>query len=156
MLHAVTVFFPPTHRHPASTNPAQSVSVPSRHASDKSSVVTSFETGICIHRKYNKIPCTYAAYTHACGAWVVLSSMVAGFLAFSRRQFALTISHIPLSASHYFSFLSKRSGRRMPPAERSALYIYFEVYTLTQVWSVLDPNTERTSYPWVLVPDTAD
>ena len=26
--------------------------------------------------------------------------------------------------SHYFSFLSKRSGRRMPPAERSALYIW--------------------------------
>ena len=28
-----------------------------------------------------------------------------------------------MSASHYFSFLSKRSGRRMPPEERSALYI---------------------------------
>ena len=27
------------------------------------------------------------------------------------------------SASHHFSFLSKRSGQRMPPAERSALYI---------------------------------
>ena len=27
-----------------------------------------------------------------------------------------------LSASHYFTFVSKRSGRRMPPAERSALY----------------------------------
>ena len=29
---------------------------------------------------------------------------------------------LSLSASHYFSSLSKRSGRRMPPAERSALY----------------------------------
>ena len=38
-----------------------------------------------------------------------------------------TISHHgPLSASHsslmYFSFLDERSGRRRPPAERSALY----------------------------------
>ena len=49
-------------------------------------------------------------------------SMVAGLLAFSSRQCALTINHGPLSASHYFPFLSKRSGRRMPPAERSALY----------------------------------
>ena len=49
-------------------------------------------------------------------------SMAAGLLAFSSRQFALTINHEPLSASHYFLFLSKRSGRRMPPAERSALY----------------------------------
>ena len=49
-------------------------------------------------------------------------SMAAGLLAFSSRQFALAINHEPLSASHYFSFLSKRSGRRMPPAERSALY----------------------------------
>ena len=55
-------------------------------------------------------------------------SMEAGLLAFSRDQFALAIDHEPLSASHYFSFLSKRSGRRMPPAKRSALYnvhIYF-------------------------------
>ena len=29
------------------------------------------------------------------------------------------------SASHYFSFLSKRSGWRMPPAERSALYVLY-------------------------------
>ena len=37
-----------THRHPVSTSPTHPVSVPIRHASDKSSVVTSFETGICI------------------------------------------------------------------------------------------------------------
>ena len=43
-------------------------------------------------------------------------------MAFSKDQFALAIDHEPLSASHYFSFLSKRSGRRMPPAKRSALY----------------------------------
>ena len=50
-------------------------------------------------------------------------SMVAGLLAFSSRQLSLTINHAPLSASQYISFLSKRSGRRMPPAERSALYM---------------------------------
>ena len=39
------------------------------------------------------------------------SSMAAGLLAFSSRQFALTTNHepLPLSASHYFSFLSKPS-----------------------------------------------
>ena len=50
-------------------------------------------------------------------------SMVAGLLASSSRQLSLTINHGPLSVSHYFSFLSKRSGRRMPPAGRSALYV---------------------------------
>ena len=39
-------------------------------------------------------------------------NMAAGLLAFSSRQFAFSINHEPLSASHYFSFLSKRSGRR--------------------------------------------
>ena len=48
-------------------------------------------------------------------------SMVTGLLAFSDGQLSLTINHGPLSASHHFSFLSERSGRRMPPAERSAL-----------------------------------
>ena len=51
--------------------------------------------------------------------------MAAGLLAFSCRQFALTINQtwtFSYSASHYFSFLAIRSGRRMPPAERSALY----------------------------------
>ena len=40
-------------------------------------------------------------------------SMVAGLLAFSSRQCALTINHGPLSASHYFSFLSKRGAKRL-------------------------------------------
>ena len=49
-----------THRHPA-----HPVSVPIRHPSDKSSVVTSFETDIYIPgtRKYNKKPSTYAVYS---------------------------------------------------------------------------------------------
>ena len=68
----------------------------------------------------------HTRYTHACGVCGLFSWSMAGLLAFSSRQFALTFS---LSASHYFSFLSKRNGRRMPPAERSALhfqYIYIE------------------------------
>ena len=68
---------------------------------------------------------TYIRYS--CGILLRVASglfswnVAAGLLAFSSRQFALTINHGPLSASHYFSSLSKRSGRRMPPAERSAL-----------------------------------
>ena len=47
-------------------------------------------------------------------------------------HFQVASLHLPssmdffFSASHYFSFLGKRSGRRMPPAERSALcYILY-------------------------------
>ena len=59
-----------THRHPASTSPAHPVSVPIRHPSDKSSVVTSSETYIYIYilrilrRIYiANIPGTYAVYS---------------------------------------------------------------------------------------------
>ena len=112
-----------THRHPANTNPAHPVSVSIRHPSDKSSAVTTFETDIYLRRKCNKIPGTYAVHTHACGVWVVSLEHGGGALGiFKSPVFALTIKHKPSSASHYFSVLSKRSGRRMPPAERSALY----------------------------------
>ena len=37
-------------------------------------------------------------------------SMAAGLSAFSSRQFALTINHEPLSASHYFSFVIVADG----------------------------------------------
>ena len=50
--------------------------------------------------------------------------MEAGLLALSIRKFAPTINHGPLSAPRnffYVSLLRERSGRRMPPAERSAL-----------------------------------
>ena len=49
----LAVFFPPI-----DIQQAHPVSVPIRHASDKSSVVTRFETGVCMHRKYTKIPGT--------------------------------------------------------------------------------------------------
>ena len=53
-------------------------------------------------------------------------SMAVGVLALPKSSFC-TCYREPLSASHnllYFSFLSERSGRRMPPAERSALLTY--------------------------------
>ena len=107
-----------THRHRASTNPAHPVSVPIRHPTDKSSAVTSFETDICLHRKCNKIHTT--RYTHACGVWGCLLKHGGGALGIfkspvSTYNQAWTFS---LSASHYFSFLSKRSGRRMPRASQ--------------------------------------
>ena len=63
LLLAVCVFKTafPTHPHPALV-PAHPVSVPIRYPSDKSSVVTSFETDMYIHRKHNKIPGTYVVY----------------------------------------------------------------------------------------------
>ena len=53
-----------THRHPGSTSPARPVSVPIRRPSDRSSVFTSFETGIYLYIAHTR-------YTHACGVWVV-------------------------------------------------------------------------------------
>ena len=122
-----------THRHPASTNPAHPVSVPIRHPSDKSFAVTSFETSqMQQYTRYIRVIPTRVA----CGlfSW----SMAAGLLALPSRQFALTINHGPLFASHYFSFLSKRSGRRMPPAERSALYIIRTWYRVRifKLWEI--------------------
>ena len=72
-----------------------------------------------LHRKCKEIPGTFAVYSCV---WRLFSgSMAVGLLAFSSRQFALPINHEPLSASQYFSFLNERSGRRVLPAERSAL-----------------------------------
>ena len=120
-----------THRHPASTSPAHPVSVPIRHPSDKSSAVTSFETDIYLHRKCNKNQ-AHTRYTHACGVWVLFLEHGGEALGIFKSPVctynqAWTFS---LSASHYFSFLSKRSGRHMPPAERSALHIIYQVYVV--------------------------
>ena len=60
-------------------------------------------------------------YTHACGIWVVFLEHGGGALGIFKSPMC-TYSHDPLCASHYFSFISQRSGRRIPPAERSALY----------------------------------
>ena len=69
-------------------------------------------------------------YTHACGVWVVFLEHGSGALDIFKSPVctynqAWTFS---LSASHFFPFLSKRSGRRMSPAERSALYILRSIY----------------------------
>ena len=114
----ITVFS--THGH----NPAHPVSVSIRHPSDKSSAFTGFETDIYIYIANATRYQVHTRYTHACGVWVVFLEHGGGALGIFLSPFctynqAWTFS---LSASHYFSFLSKRSGRRMPPAERSALY----------------------------------
>ena len=100
------------------------MSLPIRHPGDKSSAVTSFETDIYLHRKCNKMPGTYAVYSCVWRLGVVFLEHGGGALGIFKSPVctynqAWTFS---LSASHYFSFLSKRSGRRMPRAERSALY----------------------------------
>ena len=120
----------------------QSVSVPIRHPSDKGCsvlVVTSFETDIYrpiyIHRKY-QIPGpevhTYAVYSCVWRLWVVFLEHGGGALGIFKSPVCTKSCNQAWafsSASHYFSFLlSKRSGRRMPPAERSALYILRSIY----------------------------
>ena len=103
-----------THRHQASTTyvvqHTLSVSVPI-HASEKERsvyLVKSFET-----TRYQVRVHTYAVYTHACGGAL-------GFFKSPVCTFNQAWS-FSLSASHYFHLLGKRSGRRMPPAERNAL-----------------------------------
>ena len=73
----LAVFFPPIGIQP-STSPAHPVPVPIRHASDKSSVVTSFETDVCIHRKYNKVPGAYMR-----GIYLVLMRVASGLFSWS-------------------------------------------------------------------------
>ena len=89
------MFFPPIDIQLALVQHTQSVSVPIRHPSDKVSVIASFETDIYIHRKYIKIPGTYVVSSCVtCGVCGLFSwSMAAGLVAFSSRQFALTIKH---------------------------------------------------------------
>ena len=64
---------------------------------------------------------TYAVYSCVWRLWVVFLEHGGGALGIFKSPVwtynqAWTFS---LPSSHYFSFLSKRSGRRMPPAERS-------------------------------------
>ena len=62
---------------------------------------------------------------HASGVWVVPEHGGGALDVF--KSPVCIYHHGPLSASHYFSFISKRSGRRMPPVEQSALYIYLSL-----------------------------
>ena len=90
-----------------------------------------------------------------CG-FVFLEHGGGALLAFSSRQFALTINHGPsLCPLHtIFSFLSKRSGRRMPPAERIALYkhtwIFSERARLAPPWPLTSSHLNTASFYYLL------
>ena len=119
-----TFFF--THRHPSSTNPAHPVSVPIHPIDEKSSAVTSSETDIYIYianTRYQVHTYTYGVYSCVWRLGCFPGAWRRGSWHFQVASLHLQSSmDLFLSASHYFSFLSKRSGRRMPPVERSALY----------------------------------
>ena len=84
------------------------------------------ETDIYMHHKYRDtryIHTLYVVYSCVWRLWVVFLEHGGGALGIFKSPACIynqawTFS---LSASHYCPILSKRSGRRMPPAERSAL-----------------------------------
>ena len=135
-----------THRHEASTfnSPAHPVSVRADSSSSRQWTLNSHklrDRHVYIHRKY-KIPGAYIRgilictcvwrlrvvfLEHGGGALGLFISLVCTYL-----QSSMDLS---LSASHYLSFLSKRIGRRMPPAEQSAFY---------RVWYDDDTDTQNT------------
>ena len=86
-----------THRHPASTvnSPAHPVSVPIRHPGDKSSAITSFETDILTSQMQQDTGYILRGILMRVASGMFSWSMAAGLLAFSSRQFALTIKHGP-------------------------------------------------------------
>ena len=110
-----------------------------------------------MHRKY-KIPGTHSIIrgilVRLASVWVVFLEHGGGALGIFKSPVctynqAWTFS---LSASHYFSFLSKPSGRRMPPAERSALY-YILVLNCTRYGShqgMPVAVTERCRVAWLV------
>ena len=75
-------------------------------------------------------------------------SMVAGLLAFSSRQYTPTIHRGPLSASHYFSFLGKRSGRRR------LVYTYLDFFSerarLAPPWPLTSSHLNTASVYYLL------
>ena len=83
---------------------------------------------------------TYTRYTHACGVWVVFLEHGGGALGIFKSPVCTKSSKqawtFSLSASHCFSFLSKRSGRRMPPAgaKRLAYHTKFPLGTCLGEW----------------------
>ena len=127
MFHAgaccVELFFPPIDIQQALIQHTHPVSVPIRHPSDKSFAVTSFETDIYLRRKCNKIPGTYAVYSCVWRLGCFPGVWRRGSWHFQVASLHL-LSIMNLCPRHtiFPSYLSKRSGRRMPPAERSALY----------------------------------
>ena len=135
-----------THRHPASTvnSPAHPVSVPIRHPGDKSSAVTSLETdtyyiyipGIQVFIANATRYQVHTRYTHACGVWVVFLEHGGGALGIFKPPVCTcnqSWTFVRFTLFIDVSFPSKRSGRLMPPAERSALY-YFPITTSNINW----------------------
>ena len=119
LLKLVAVFSPPIDIRHALGQHTQSVSVPIRHPSDTSSVYSqaSRQTYIYIANTQQD-----TRYIRAILLRVASVGCFPGAWRWGSWHFQV-IKHGPLSASHYFSFLSKRSGRRMSPRERIALYI---------------------------------
>ena len=128
LLCSFAVFSHPIDIQQALVQHTQSVSVPIRHPiiATKALYSHKLRDRHIIHRKY-KIPGTYirgilmrvASVGCFPGAWRQ------GSWHFQVASLDLQSSvALSLSALHYFPFLSKRSGWRTPPAERSALYIY--------------------------------
>ena len=113
-----------THRHPANTNPAHPVSVPI-HPSDKSSAV---ETDISFTSQMQQD----TRYMHTYAVYSCVWRLGCFPRAWRRGSSHFHVASLHLQSSMkllfvrftLFSFLSKRSGRRIPPAERSALYIH--------------------------------
>ena len=98
---------------------SKSVSVPI-HPSDKSSEWPQASRQAYIYTSHIR------GILDARGVWVVFS----GVRWRGSWHFQVASWHLqsimdlrPLHTIFYFSFLSKRSGRRKPPAERSALYV---------------------------------
>ena len=130
-----------THRHPASTNPAHPVQCPFRFVILATKALRSQASRqTCLHRKYNKRPGTYAGYSCV---WRL--GCFAGAWRRGSWHFQVASLHLQLIMNlcplHYFSFLSKRSGWRMPPAERGALHIcmnyihaYIHTRTCLEAW----------------------
>ena len=119
--------------------------MPIRHPSHKSSVDTSFETDILIHRKYNKIPGTYVRgilMPVACG---LFSWSMAGLLAFSSRQFALTSNQKQTFVRFTLLFFLPEQAQRAAYAARGSkrlVHITTPGFLLQQLYlSLLLTNT---------------
>ena len=108
--YAVAMFFPPIDVQQALVQHTQSMSVPIRHPSDKTSIVTSFETNISIHRKRNKIPGTYTVYSRVWRLWGVFLEYGGGALGiFKSPVFALTSSMELLFVRFSLCFLPEQA-----------------------------------------------
>ena len=117
------------------------------HASDKSSVVTSFETGKCIyqvHRKYNKIPGTCAVYAHACCVCVVFLEYVCGALGmFKLPAFTYNQSWRPFRFILFLPEQAYRAAYAARGAKRLVTTYAKRVAAGTEIEEIAVPTTKR-------------